>query len=282
MNTIRLVAVDMDGTFLDDRMGYDRARFAAVHQRLADLGIRFVVASGNQYYQLRSYFPDHPDILYVAENGALIADASDHDLRLQPISREIASATWRALAEWPDLHVIVCGRRSAYVLDGTDAQAVAETRRYYHRLALVESFEQISDDIVKFALGCPPERTYEVLAALAAELSEHAIVPTSSGHGSIDLIGQGVNKGTALAWLGQHFGIPTAAMIAFGDGGNDLEMLRTVGLGIAMAQAPEAVRAHADTITTSNNDAGVLAYLEQALPTWQQQRRRPGHPEQTH
>ena len=274
MTAVRLVAVDMDGTFLDDSMGYDRARFAAVHERLTALGVRFVVASGNQYYQLRSYFPDHSDILFVAENGAIIADSTDTELRVQPIVRDVAAATWRTLHRWPDVHVIVCGRRAAYVRDDSDPDAVALARRYYHRLALVESFDQVTDDVVKLALACPPQRTDEMLATLAEQLPPDTVVPTSSGHGSIDLIARGVNKGTALAWLGQHLGIPTEAMVAFGDGGNDLEMLTTVGLGVAMAQAPEAVRVHADALTTSNNDAGVLAYLEQALPAWERRARR--------
>ncbi len=276
MTAVGLVAVDMDGTFLDDAMRYDHARFAAIRGRLTALGIRFVVARGNQYFQLRSFFPDHPDILYVAENGALIADASDRELRVQPISRDLAAATWATLARRPDLHVTVCGRRSAYILASTHADAVAQTRRYHHRLATIESFDDITDDVVTFALACPPRRTHQILAALAEELPGHAIVPTSSGHGSIDLIARGVNKGTALAWLGQHLGIPTHAMIAFGDGGNDLEMLRTVGHGVAMEQAPETVRAHAQATTTSNNDAGVLAYLEQALPAWERCSTPPG------
>lgn len=280
MTAVRLVAVDMDGTFLDDSMDYDRARFAAIHAHLTALDVRFVVASGNQYHQLRSFFPDHPDVLFVAENGALIADWSGDELRVQPIPRDVAVDTWRTLERWPDVHVIACGRRAAHVRDDADPDAVALTRRYYHRLDLVRSFDDITDDVVKIALVCPPQRTDEILAALAAELPT-TVVPTSSGHGSIDLVGRGVNKGTALAWLGQHLDIPTEAMMAFGDGGNDLEMLRTVGVGVAMAQAPETVRAQATAITTSNNDSGVLTYLEQALPAWQRHARQPRTPAAT-
>jgi hydroxymethylpyrimidine pyrophosphatase-like HAD family hydrolase len=83
----------MDGTFLDDSMGYDRARFAAIREHLDALDIRFVVASGNQYHQLRWFFPDHPDVMFVAENGALIADWYGEQLRVQPIGRDVASAT---------------------------------------------------------------------------------------------------------------------------------------------------------------------------------------------
>ncbi len=51
--SIKLIAVDMDGTFLSDQKTYNRERFMAQYQQMKAQGIRFVVASGNQYY--------HPD-----------------------------------------------------------------------------------------------------------------------------------------------------------------------------------------------------------------------------
>jgi len=54
--TIKLIAVDMDGTFLNNQMEYDKERFFKQYVKMKELGIRFVVASGNQYYQLKSFF----------------------------------------------------------------------------------------------------------------------------------------------------------------------------------------------------------------------------------
>jgi|GEM_PF-2540102 len=70
-NLPRLVATDMDGTFLDDQGDYDRVRFARLLRTMREAGCRFVIASGNQYYQLRSFFEDDWELTYVAENGAL-------------------------------------------------------------------------------------------------------------------------------------------------------------------------------------------------------------------
>ena len=55
---IKLIAVDMDGTFLSDQKTYNRERFLAQYQQMKTQGIRFAVASGNQYYQLISFFPE--------------------------------------------------------------------------------------------------------------------------------------------------------------------------------------------------------------------------------
>lgn len=53
--SVKLIAVDMDGSFLSDAKTYNRARFLAQYARMKAQGIRFVVASGNQYYQLISF-----------------------------------------------------------------------------------------------------------------------------------------------------------------------------------------------------------------------------------
>lgn len=56
-NNIKLVAVDMDGTFMRNDYTYDITRFRAVLSRMKEVGCEFVVASGNQYYQLCRSFP---------------------------------------------------------------------------------------------------------------------------------------------------------------------------------------------------------------------------------
>lgn len=53
---IKAISVDMDGTFLDSSGQYDRERFDRLFDKMQARGIRFIVASGNQYYQLRSFF----------------------------------------------------------------------------------------------------------------------------------------------------------------------------------------------------------------------------------
>lgn len=73
--SIKIIAVDMDGTFLDDQMSFDRKRFSSQYSQLKNNGIKFVVASGNQYYQLITYFPEIAhEIAFVAENGAYVSN----------------------------------------------------------------------------------------------------------------------------------------------------------------------------------------------------------------
>ena len=264
---VRLVAVDMDGTFLDRASTYDRARFDAIHARLRAAGVHFVVASGNQYWQLRTFFEAVPDVHYVAENGALIG-TRDEILRVTPLPAAAVRDTLALLAGEPDILTSVCAVRSAYVRADAPAWFVTEMRRYNTRLELIASWDQLSgtaeDDVCKLTLECPPAATAHFLDHLGARLPD-GIAATSSGHGSIDLIGADATKGTALAWLGERLGVAPAQMLAFGDGGNDVEMLDLVGHAVAMGNAPDAVKARADVVAARNDEAGVLAHLEALL-----------------
>lgn len=59
--SVKVIVTDMDGTFLNDAKTYNQPRFMAQYQELKKRGIKFVVASGNQYYQLISFFPELKD-----------------------------------------------------------------------------------------------------------------------------------------------------------------------------------------------------------------------------
>lgn len=75
---IKMVAVDVDGTFVHSDYTYDVPRFQRILSRMKEAGCRFVVASGNQYYQLRDLFPGYSDELsFVAKNGALVKDGKE-------------------------------------------------------------------------------------------------------------------------------------------------------------------------------------------------------------
>jgi hydroxymethylpyrimidine pyrophosphatase-like HAD family hydrolase len=183
---IKLIATDMDGTFLRDDLTYDEARFVKLQQRLQQRNIRFVVASGNQYFQLKSFFRAYPETIYVAENGAYIRD-QERIYALHSFTDLAVKQILDKLARVPDLNIIVCGQNSAYILDSVAPAYVTKMRQYYYRLAVVPDFAHIDDRIVKFALGCPPAQTTALVAQLRQTLAGLA-EPTSSGHGDIDLI----------------------------------------------------------------------------------------------
>ncbi len=77
-----------------------------------------------------------------------------------------------------------------------------------------------------------------------------------------DIVKKGINKSTGIDEVSRYFGIKLEDTIAFGDGGNDIPMLKHAGLGIAMGNASERVQAAADFVTTSVDDDGIAYALK--------------------
>lgn len=127
------------------------------------------------------------------------------------------------------------------------------------------NFDEVDDEILKIGITCPDDETDQIVEALREPLKGVA-EPTSRGHGDIDLIHPGIHKAAALASLGNWLKVDLEDMAAFGDGGNDIEMLKAVGLGVAMQNVTPAVKAIADDETAEDNEGqGVLNYLEHLL-----------------
>lgn len=267
MTTVKMVAVDMDGTFLDDSKQYNRSRFLACYQQLIARDIRFVVASGNQYYQLKSFFPEIAgEIAFVAENGAWIIDR-DEELFCGAFERRDVEAVIATLqnGDYPGLRYLLCGRESAYYFEGMDETWLQKMRHYCHRLKPINRLEDVQDDrLFKFALNLSDDYI-EPLMADIERLHQGRVAATSSGHGSVDLIVPGNHKAHGLDLLARRWGISHDQVLAFGDGGNDLEMLRQSGFSFAMANAPARVKQAARYAAPANNDQGVLQVIEQML-----------------
>ncbi|ELT4700477.1 HAD hydrolase family protein, partial [Salmonella enterica] len=163
-----------------------------------------------------------------------------------------------------DVEIIACGKNSAYTLKRYNDALKAVAAMYYHRLEFVDNFNNINDVFFKFGLNITDERIPEVQAALHDAIGD-IMVPVHTGYGSIDLIIPGVHKANGLRLLQQRWGIHDSEVVVFGDGGNDIEMLRQAGFSFAMSHASEAVAAAAKYRAGSNNQEGVLDIIDSVL-----------------
>ncbi|OON40383.1 sugar-phosphatase [Izhakiella australiensis] len=262
--SVKLIAVDMDGTFLRDNKTYDTERFARQYAQMQEQGIRFVVASGNQYYQLRSFFPDiHAEIAFVAENGACVVD------RQQPLFvAELGRQEWEkclaVLDRYDFIKTIICGFQSAYIRRPLNEGFFNSMSRFYHRLQVIDNLSEIKDTVFKFALNIDDDRFDSFMLHISEEM-DGMLTPVSSGHGSADMIIPGIHKANGLRILQQQWGIADDEMVAFGDGGNDHEMLDKVGRGFVMANAADNMRRPGRLDAGHNNQDGVLEMIDNIL-----------------
>ena len=241
--TIKVIVTDMDGTFLDDAKQYDRARFMAQYQELKKRDIEFVVASGNQYYQLISFFPELKDeISFVAENGALVFEHGKHK----------------------HLNFVACGLQSAYVSENAPESFVALMSKHYHRLKPVKDYQDIDDVLFKFSLNLPDQQIPLVIDHLHSAL-DGIMKPVTSGFGFIDLIIPGLHKANGISRLLKRWNLSPQNVVAIGDSGNDAEMLKMARYSFAMANAAESIKAIARYQTDDNNHQGALNVIQAVL-----------------
>lgn len=262
--SVRVIAVDMDGTFLDNNSEYDRVRFQKQYNELKKRGIRFVVASGNQYYQLASFFPDICDeISFVAENGAFVLEAGEKIFN-GGLDAESVKKINAILENYGGIDFVVCGLRSAWVKKGASEAFLQIMKKYYYRLEIVDDYDEIDDVIFKYALSLDDEAIPELFRSLVAQLGG-IMTPVTSGHGFMDLIIPGTHKASGIQRLLNKWNVRHDEVAAFGDSGNDIEMLAMTKYSFAMENATDAVKNVSEYITLPNTQNGVLKIIDDIL-----------------
>ncbi|WEV70185.1 HAD family hydrolase [Lactobacillus sp. ESL0785] len=251
---IKLIATDMDGTWLTDAKTYDVDLFLREFKIMQERDIKFVVASGNQYENLVTRFPEvASQIYFVAENGALVAKGKQV-MHTESMSEQDLRTALKITQQY-DEKIVVSGLLSAYALDDTSSAHLTELRKYYHKLILVKDFEHLADQVFKITFSVDEKKMPQMLAELKRNYPKLGFVAGSAG--SIDMSTKGMNKAVGLQYLSQKLRINPREMVAFGDSGNDVGMLKYVGRSYATATALPSAKAAANRIIGSSNDSAV-------------------------
>lgn len=259
---IKAIAVDMDGTFLNSNNDYDRKAFLELFKKLKAKEVRFVVASGNQYAQISSFFPEiWREITFVSENGGLVFEKGNLLIK-NIIAKPIIQDTLTLLENTSyKVGIILCGVQSAYILKSKNADLKKEAAKYYFALKEIDSFQDLPDDEwVKIALQLEDKNAFSIIN-LMNEKNISQLKAVYSGHGSVDLIANEVNKGNTLKQLLNQREIKPEQFLAFGDSNNDLEMLELAGYSYSMANASEQVNQVAKYQAPSNDENGVISTI---------------------
>ena len=255
----QLIALDMDGTLLDDN-GQLPPDFAAISTRAHQLGVTLVPASGRQLATLQEMFP-HEDT-FIAENGSVVV----HDNRVISATTLPSAAVRAAMAALQSVEtphtVVLCTPDTGYVHKGADEQARAEIAKYYRSVEWVDDLDALLDaNIIKIAAYCADGSEKHLHQPLLATVPEHNIA--ISGAVWLDVMAAGVNKGVALQTMAKLLSVPMPRTAAFGDFLNDYELLREAGTAIAMENAHPKLKEIADRIAPPNTEYGVMTVLRQ-------------------
>ncbi len=253
---IKLIATDMDGTFLSDDKKLPEGCDALL-AKLKEMGIRFVVESGSIYPSLERQFPNHlADIIMVAENGAIVVDNKKEVISF-PMKKELVINALESMEGISGVEPVVCGKYCAYTRV-KEIQDVFVGPKMQYEMELVDNLYDYVDDAIKTAAILYNGKTLSEAYKELRPLLHEDIYAAGSGEDSIDIGTVGVNKGAAVRTLQEQWGITPEETLVFGDQFNDVEMLGQGYYSYAMAHAVEDVKKHARFIGGSNNDGFVL------------------------
>jgi hypothetical protein len=250
----RIVFFDVDGTLLDEAGTIPEDTRRAV-RKLQDAGVLTVIATGRSPYHLKPVADELGIRSYVSFNGSLVVLEGEVIVR-HPIPADNLHRL-AALSEQRDLPMVYVGDRG-YAVNRKDHPDVAETFRVLHIAEPAYDPGYWSrNDIYQVMMYCLPgrEEEYEPLLQDLRLVRWHRL--------SVDVLPSGYSKASGVRTLLEKLGIAPDEAIAFGDNLNDLEMLACVGMGIAMGNAHEELKAAARRVTRRADDGGISAALRE-------------------
>lgn len=273
MNDIKMIVVDMDGTFLRDDNTYDVARFNRQFEQLADQGIRFVAASGSQLQRLQNQFDQVRDRMdFISENGSVVY-SNDEIVYSAGLTSELLQQIQAMIKEhfWlPKASTTITGLKSAYI-DQIEPQELFDLKeRYYNQLQRVASIltltaEEVDDTLIKVGISFPGDDSTAEQMQLVKKLLPDGLESLNSGFNT-ELIGlAGVNKRSGITKLMEKYKISADQIMTFGDNENDLSMLQMTSHGYAMGNAGEQIKNAAGNLAPDNNHDGVLQVIDLLL-----------------
>lgn len=264
----RVIALDLDGTLTNhDKVVTPRTRQALLHAQ--DRGAIIVLASGRPTYGIEPVADclemDRRGGYILSYNGGKIVDwGTRRELFAQHLPDEVLPVLHNYARQRN--YALLGYRGNTIVTEQPDDEYVREESRI-NKMEVVRVdnlLEHIEPHPTKLLMTGHPDDTVLAERELAELLGGQMDVFRSAPF-FIELVPKHIDKARSLARLLDLTGLTAADMIAFGDGYNDLSMLRFAGMGVAMANAAPEVRAEADQVTLSNEEDGVAVALERFL-----------------
>lgn len=257
---IKAIISDIDGTLLNKNLEYT-PRLAAAINAARERGVIFTLATGRMYVSAKTAVQGLPiEAPIICYNGAYIRDFNSPMVLSQHCVDTASANKILAVCEQRGWHVqyyiddkLYCAKDNALIRKYAKLTGVEHTvlgKDFYNTTAAISKILLIEE--------------HQDINAIRAELQQtQALVDfTSSKASFLEIVPQGVSKGEAIKKLGAYLGIDVADIMAVGDSYNDLEMLQTVGHGVAMANAEPEVKAAARYVTDSNNEDGLAKAIE--------------------
>ncbi len=257
----KMVVLDLDDTLLNKEHNISQKTIDTL-ELLKDKGIEIVVATGRMYCSALPYIKQLGLFgSMITYNGAYIKDVEkDEVIFHRPIELDIAREILIE-AEEADLYANI------YIDDKLYVNELGPESDLYKKISRVEAIpvgklsEYISQAPTKLLIVERDLDKNQHYRTLFKEKYNDKVEVTESKAFFIEFMAKDVSKGNAIKVVANNLNIGLEEIIAIGDSWNDIEMLKTAGLGIAMGNAHDGVKKHADMIADAHDNEGVSNIL---------------------
>ena len=272
--SIRLIAIDLDGTLLNSSAVISPANQRALAEA-ASRGVQVVVVTGRRYQSAGPILKQlRAPVTLIASNGAMIVSGTGETLYRDFLPRQTALEVLQATPEFRPYAVVIFevpGRGQVVMQNG----AVPEGPfGWYQRhtpelLRQVEDLERVLDtDPIQVMFGGPPDVVGPLEPFLLGRFKPPGFHLTWTKYlarnlSLLDVMNRGCTKGRTLAAWAEKLGISAEEVLAIGDNHNDLEMLRFAGQPVVMGNCSAGMEQHGWPLTLSNEQDGVAAAIEE-------------------
>lgn len=275
---IRLIALDLDGTLLTDNKKITQKNIDTL-RRAQEKDVFVVAATGRPYVGLPMDVLEAVGITYaITANGAAVYQVPQRKCLfsdgIAPQQAQQIVSELIALGVHTDIYVDGqgYGQQSSYdkidSLDIHDAmkEYLRKTRIYMEDLPAFlggqqKLIQKITTNYYRNSDGT--YRAYAKVREMYEGREDLSIV--SGGKGNLEITKRGISKGTALQILADFLEVPMAQTMACGDSENDLDILKTAAVGVAMGNSAPYIREAADFVTLTNGEDGVAYAVEKLV-----------------
>lgn len=258
---IRLLAIDLDGTLLNDAKTVSDQTVLAL-QNLSEQGVKVVIASARPPRSVRPIYRQLKlDTWQINYNGALIWDEPTQQAVFhRPMDCRLARQIIEVARDMFEEVLVSCEVMDRWYTDRLDNTYTTETGKLFKPDVVAEIDTFCNQPITKVMLLGEP-RIILRLEALLGQQFEGKISLVRQEAQLIQIMHPQVSKAAALHKVARHYGLRSRQIMAIGDAPNDVGMLQLAGVAVAMDNAHPLVKDVADWVAPSNNDHGVFAAL---------------------
>lgn len=279
MRNYKLVALDLDGTLFNNQSRITEDNIKEI-RRVSNQGVHVVISTGRPYCGIPfsqiegtgieyAITTNGSSVYHIPDRKCIYEDSMEPDMIL-PImdyllSKRIHFDVFISGDAFSPEKCVAVGQNLAvpeslknYILNSrkriTDMPAyIRDNNLRVQKITM--NFQQDADGVLV-------DRE-EIKAYFD---SRNDVTCVCGGYNNLEFTKLGADKGNGLRQLAQYLGVPVADTIAIGDTENDLAIIQAAGVGIAMGNATDAVKAASDDITLSNEKSGVAAALRKYFP----------------